>query len=137
MFCDYLIENFMTWSLKMNYKDVVNSISKEKEKFMCDMYNHFAANFKDMPVFELHMFRISQNKINMVGCDIISIVLPEHPKYHSMHIVYNDNICNYFVVNKNNNKYELINHNDKKVCGGVAFDFSNLNILITNYMMKK
>ncbi len=137
MFADYLVEEFMTWSLKTDYKSVVYSLNKEKEQFVCDMYNHFATSFKDMPIFELHMFRVSSSKIVMLESDIISISLPDGNKYHSMHLVYDDKECNYFVLNKSKNGLDLINHNDKKVCGVVNSDLSNLNSLISNYIISK
>ncbi len=137
MFHEYLIEKFMLWSLSNDYKNVVNSIKKEKEKFMFDIFNHFASSFKDMPIYELHMFRVSFSSINMIECEVISITLPTHDKFHSLYIVYNDNEFNYFVINKTNNKLELINHNDLKVCGEVAFDLSNVSSLISNYILSK
>lgn len=137
MFIDYLIESFLPWSLKMDYKNSISLLKKEKEKFMCDMYNHFALNFRDLPTYELHMFRVVLSKINILECDVISITIPENTKFHSLHIVYNDNGYNYFVINKGKDKLDLINHNDKKICGAVAFDLSNLNMLITSYIAAK
>lgn len=137
MFHEYLIEKFLVWSLKNDYKTTVNAITKEKEKFMYDVYNHFASSFKDMPIYELHMFRTSFSNINMLDSKLISIVLPDDSKFHSLHIVYDDTKYNYFVINKNNDKLELINHNDLKVCGSIESDLSNLVTVMTNYILMK
>ncbi|MFI3251578.1 MAG: hypothetical protein R3Y60_00415 [bacterium] len=134
---NYLLETFLPWSLKTDYKNSIALLKKEKEQFMVDMYNHFASNFKMFPVFQLHMFRVSFSKINMLDSDLISVILPEHNKFHSFYILYNENGFNYFVLNKKDSHLELVDHNDKKICGVVSLDLSNLTILLTSYIASK
>lgn len=131
MYNKYLIETFIPWSLKVDYKNSIKLLEKEKEKFICDMYNHFASSFKQIASYELHMFRVTTSKINTLGCDLISIKLPDQT-YHSIYIVYNNDSCNYFIVNR---KLELIS--DGKVIDVLNSDLSNLNSLITNYIFSK
>ncbi len=131
MFNKYLIETFIPWSINVDYKNAVTIINKEKEKYICDMYNHFATSFKELAVYELHMFRVSTSKINTIDSEIISIRLQDD-NYHSIHFVYNDSQCYYFILDR---KLDLIENN--KVVGIIQSDLSNIQSIISNYIFSK
>lgn len=137
MFKKYLLEKFLPWSLKIDYKNSTTMISKEKEKFFCDMFNHFAHDFKDLNTYELHMFRVSFSTINIIGCELITVLLPEDELYNSLYILYNDEKCYYFTLNKNTYNYELVEYENGNVVDNISKDLSNLNEVLTNYILMK
>lgn len=124
MFEKYLLETFFPWSLKMDLKNTITLLTKEKEKFICDMYNHFANSFKELAVYELHMFRMTFSRINVINCNLITISIPN--MYDSIYIAYNDNDVYYFLVDNNN----LIFNN--KVVSQINNDISSV---ITSFVL--
>ncbi len=137
MFKSYLIEKFIPWSLKMDCKTSVSLIKKEKEKYICDMYNHFARDFKQLAVYDLHMFRVSFSNILLLNSELISMKLPNDENYHSIHILYNETSCNYFVVNKTmSNTLNLYEYTKEvKNVSSLSNDLSNLNDAIIKHLL--
>lgn len=127
MFNKYLIEKFIPWSLKVECKNAITLLTKEKEKYICDMYNHFASSYNDLAVYELHMFRVSTNQLNAISSELISIMLFKEDNYHSIHLVHGLDKHYYFIIDKNYNVMF-----DKKVIGKVKSDISDLTSIITN-----
>lgn len=137
MFQNYLLEKFIPWSLKIDYKNSVKSITKEKEQFMCDMYNHFASYFKELSTYELHMFRVSFSEIKILNSELISILLPNNETYHSIYILHNDENYFYFTLNKNTYNFELKEYDTNSTIEKISKDLENLVPVITNYILMK
>lgn len=127
MFNKYLIERFIPWSLKVERKNTFDLIVKEKEKYFCDMYNHFALSFKDLSIYELHMFRVTSNNIVSLGCDLISVMLLNDENYHSIHLAYLADKCYYFIIDRN---YSVMF--DNKIIDKAESNLNNLLNIVTN-----
>ncbi len=127
MFNKYLIEKFIPWTLRVEGKTVVELLSKEKEKYICDMFNHFASSHNDLGIYELHMFRVYTTKINSISSEVISINFFNNDNYHSVHICHGLSKNYYFIIDK---KFNIMY--DNKVIGKVSSDLSDLILIISN-----